>query len=90
MALAAITGAGLVSAVSAWAAPVVIPIPAGGPAVSAPAVRVVTVGGMAGWQITVIAVGTALVAASQPSRWTGRGPPARRPRPTDVTRPVWP
>jgi hypothetical protein len=48
-ALAAITCAGLVSAASASAAPVMNPIPPGGPAVPAPAVRVVTVGGgMAG------------------------------------------
>ena len=59
VALAAITCAGLVSAASASAAPVVIPIPPGGPAVPAPAVRVVAVGGMAGWQITVIEIGRA-------------------------------
>jgi len=40
-----------------------IPIPPGGPAVPAPAVHVVTAGGMAGWQITLIALGAALVAA---------------------------
>ena len=63
MALAVITCAGLLTAASASAAPVMIPITPGGPAVPAPAVRVVTVGGMAGWQITLIAVGAALVAA---------------------------
>ncbi|MGO8890433.1 MAG: hypothetical protein ACLP8X_43435 [Streptosporangiaceae bacterium] len=45
-----------------------IPVPgpggayAGDPA--APAVRVITAGGMAGWQITLIALGAALVAAA--------------------------
>jgi hypothetical protein len=45
-----------------------IPVPGPGSAYAgtpaAPAVPVVTVGGMAGWQITVIALGTALVAAA--------------------------
>ena len=40
-----------------------IPIPPGGADVPAPPVRVVT-GGMAGWQITLIALGAALVAAT--------------------------
>ena len=67
-----------------------IPIPNGGPAVPAPAVRVVTVGGMAGWQIALIAVGAALAAAvaavvldrARAARKTASG--------TAVTRPVWP
>jgi hypothetical protein len=64
VALAAISCAGLISAASASAAPVMIPIPPGGPAVPSAAVRVVTVGGgMAGWQIALIAVGAALAAA---------------------------
>jgi hypothetical protein len=42
-----------------------IPIPpGGGPAAPAPAVRVVIEGGMAGWQIALIALGAALVAAT--------------------------
>jgi len=90
VALAAITCAGLVSAASAWAAPVVIPIPPGGPAVPAPAVRVVTVGGMAGWQITVIAVGAALVAATA-AVVLDRARAARKAAPgTAATHPVWP
>ena len=38
--------------------------PAGGGTGIPPAVRVVTAGGMAGWQITVIALGAALLAAT--------------------------
>jgi hypothetical protein len=38
-------------------------IPPGGPA-QAPAVGAVTAGGMPGWQITLIALGAALVAAT--------------------------
>ena len=90
VALAALTCAGLVLAASASAAPVVFPIPPGGPALPAPAVRVVTVGGMAGWHITLIAVGAALVAAiaavvldrARAARTTASA--------TAVTRPVWP
>jgi hypothetical protein len=90
VALAAITCAGLVSAASASAAPVMNPIPPGGPAVPAPTVRVVTEGGMAGWQIALIAVGAALVAAlaavvldrARAARKAASG--------TAVTRPVWP
>ena len=40
-----------------------IPIPPGGPGVPSPPVLVVS-GGMAGWLITLIAVGAALVAAT--------------------------
>ena len=79
-ALAAVSCALLASAVIIPAASASIPIPPGGPAVPAPAVRVVTAGGMAGWQITLIAVGAPWPPPSQPSCWTGRGPPARRPR----------
>ena len=70
VALAAITCSVLVSAgliPAAWASTNMIPLPPGGgpaPAVPAPAVRVVTTAGMAGWQITLIAVGAALVAAA--------------------------
>jgi hypothetical protein len=88
VALAVITCAGLLTAASASAAPVVIPIPPGGPAVPAPAVRVVTAGGMAGWQITLIAVGAALaaaIAAVMPDRAR-----AARKAATAVPSPVWP
>jgi hypothetical protein len=61
--LAAVICAVLASAAIVPAASASIPIPPGGPAVPAPAVRVVTAGGMAGWQITLIALGAALVAA---------------------------
>jgi hypothetical protein len=58
--------------VLAWAGAVpaasasIIPVPGGGPygAVPAPAVPVITAGGMPGWQITLIAVAAALVAAT--------------------------
>ncbi len=60
--------------VLAWAAAVpaasasasIIPVPGDGPygPVPAPAVRVITVGGMPGWQITLIAIAAALVAAT--------------------------
>ena len=40
------------------------PGPAGVAPVQAPAVRVVVTGGMAGWQITLIALGAALIAAT--------------------------
>ena len=62
-ALAAVICAGLASAAIVPAASASIPISPGGPAVPAPAVLVVTAGGMAGWQITLIALGAALVAA---------------------------
>jgi hypothetical protein len=53
--------AGAVPAASA----AVIPVPGDGPygPAPAPAVRVITAGGMPGWQITVIAVAAALAAA---------------------------
>jgi hypothetical protein len=65
--LAAVTGALL-----AWAAAVpaasaaIIPVPGDGPygPVPAPAVRVITAGGMPGWQITLIALAAALAAAT--------------------------
>jgi len=58
--------------VLAWAAAIpaasasIIPVPGDGPygPVPAPAVRVITVGGMPGWQITLIAIAAALVAAT--------------------------
>lgn len=62
-ALVAVSCAVLASAAIVPAASASIPIPPGGPAVPAPAVRVVTAGGIAGWQITLIALGAALVAA---------------------------
>jgi hypothetical protein len=66
--LAAVTCALLASASvlpAASAAELVRDPPGGAPLapVPAPAIRVVTAGGMAGWQITLIALGTALVAA---------------------------
>jgi hypothetical protein len=66
-ALAAVTCALLASAVvpAASAAELVRDPPGGDPLapVPAPAIPVVTVGGMPGWQITLIAVGAALVTA---------------------------
>jgi hypothetical protein len=54
---------------AAFATPTPQPLPGGqfGPAAASPVpatVHVVTVGGMAGWQIALIAVGAALVAAA--------------------------
>ena len=63
-ALAAVICAVLASAAIVPAASASIPIPPGGPAVPAPAIPMVTAGGMAGWQITLIALGAALVAAT--------------------------
>ena len=63
-ALAAIICAVLATAAVVPAASAMIPIPPGGPAVPAPAVRLVTEGGMAGWQIALIALGAALLAAT--------------------------
>ena len=61
--------AGLLASVTAATAAFANPIPigdGGGPVtpVPAPTVRVVSTGGMAGWQITLIAVAAALVAAA--------------------------
>jgi hypothetical protein len=44
----------------------IIPVPPDGPygPAAAPAVRVITAGGMPGWQITLIAIAAALVAAT--------------------------
>ena len=66
-ALAAVT-----SGLLAWAAAVpaasasIIPVPGDGPygPVRAPVVRVITAGGMPGWQITLIALAAALAAAT--------------------------
>ena len=64
-ALAAVICAVLASAAVVSPASAMIPIPpGGGPAVPAPAIRVVTEGGMAGWQIALIALAAALVAAT--------------------------
>jgi hypothetical protein len=64
--LAAITGSLLVTATAAFANP--IPVGDGGttPVAPVPAttVRVITPGGMAGWQIALIALAAALVAAT--------------------------
>jgi hypothetical protein len=63
-ALAAVICAVLASAAIVPAASASIPIPPGGPAVPALTVPVVTAGGMAGWQITLISLGAAVVAAT--------------------------
>jgi hypothetical protein len=62
-ALAAVTCTLLASAAVMPAAWAVNEIPPGGPA-QAPAVAAVAAGGMPGWQITLIALGAALVAAT--------------------------
>ena len=62
-ALAAVICAVLASAAIVPAASASIPIPPGGPDVPAPPVLVIS-GGMAGWLITLIAVGAALIAAT--------------------------
>ena len=62
--LAVIVGALLVSAVAAPAAfAMPEPPPGGSDGSSAPPVQVITVGGMPGWQIALIALGAALLAA---------------------------
>jgi hypothetical protein len=67
-----------------------IPIPPGGPAVPAPAVRVITAGGIAGWQITLIAVGAGLAAATA-AIMADRARAARKAAlATAVTRPAGP
>jgi hypothetical protein len=61
---AVLGGALLTLAVAAPAALAVIPDPGGGSAPAAqPAIQAIVAGGMAGWQIILIAVGAALVAA---------------------------
>jgi hypothetical protein len=68
-----------------------IPIPPGGPAVPAPAIRVVTVsGGMAGWQIALIAAGAALVAAIAAVALDRTRAARKAASATAMTRPVWP
>jgi hypothetical protein len=67
--LAAITGSLLVTGAgvpAAFASMIPVPGPGGayGGDPAAPTVRVVTAGGMAGWQITLIALAAALVAAT--------------------------
>jgi hypothetical protein len=62
-ALAAVTCTLLASAAVMPAAWAVNEIPPGGPA-QAPAADAVTAGGMPGWQITLIALGAAVVAAT--------------------------
>jgi hypothetical protein len=54
-------GLGLAVASPAVASTATIPLPPGGPPQSPP--RIVAVGGMPGWQITLIAVAAAVVAA---------------------------
>jgi hypothetical protein len=69
--LAAITGSLLVTVAgvpAAWARPVPPPGgsygPAAGPVPATTIVHVITTGGMAGWQITLIALAAALLAAT--------------------------
>jgi hypothetical protein len=69
-----------------WTGPVIGPNRAGYPPISH--VRTVVIGGMPGWQIALIAIGAALLAATaavlldrartaaKPSRWPGRATPA--------------
>ena len=62
--LAGLAGAVLALAGAAPAFARILPPPGGSDGSSAPAsVQVITVGGMPGWQIALIALGTALVAA---------------------------
>lgn len=49
-----------------------------------------TVGGMAGWQITVIAVGAALVASTAAVALDRARAARKAASATAVTRPVWP
>jgi hypothetical protein len=78
-ALAAAACALLASAAAIPAAWAMIPYTGGTPA--APTVQVVTEGGMPGWQITLIALGAALVAATT-AVLLDRARAARRPSPT--------
>jgi hypothetical protein len=89
-ALTAITCAALASAAIVPAASASIPIPNGGPVVPQPAVHVVTVSGMAGWQIALIAVGAALVAAIAAVVLDRARIARKAASATAVTRPVWP
>jgi hypothetical protein len=89
-ALTAITCTVLASAAIVPAASARILPPPDVPAVPAPTVRVVTAGGIAGWQIALIAVGAALVAAIS-AVMLDRARAARKAASvTAVTRPVWP
>jgi hypothetical protein len=64
--LAAAAGCLLAWAAVPAASASIIPVPGDGPygPAAAPAVQVITAGGMPGWQITLIAVAAALVAAT--------------------------
>jgi hypothetical protein len=77
-ALAAVTCTLLASAAVMPAAWAVSEIPPGGPA-QVPAVGAVTAGGMPGWQITLIALGAALVAATAAVLMDRARPPAGQP-----------
>jgi hypothetical protein len=88
--LTAITCAVLASAAIIPAASASIPIPNGGAVVPPPAVHVVSVGGMAGWQIALIAVGAALVAAIAAVVLDRARIARKAASATAVTRPVWP
>jgi hypothetical protein len=64
-AVAALGGTLLALTTAAPAALAAIPDPGGGPAPrSQPAIQTVAIGGMPGWQITLIALGAALLAAA--------------------------
>ena len=89
-ALAALTCALLASAAiipAAWAVNV---IPPGGGDAVMPVQGVATQGGMAGWQITLIAVGAALVAAIAAVMLDRARASRKAASATAVTRPVWP
>ena len=68
-AVAAAVISGLLASAAAVPAALAMPVPegsggsAGSPPAPAATVRVITAGGMAGWQITMIALGAALLAA---------------------------
>ena len=87
-ALTAITCTVLACAASVSAASARILPPPDVPAV--PAVHVVTEGGMAGWQITLIAVGAALVAALVAVMLDRARAARKAASATALTRPVWP
>jgi hypothetical protein len=89
-ALTAITCTVLACVASVPAASARILPPPDVPAVPAPAGRVVTVDGMAGWQIALIAAGAALVAAIAAVMLDRARAVRKAASATAVTRPVWP
>jgi hypothetical protein len=89
-ALTAITCAVLASAAIVPAASARILPPNDVPVVPEPTVRVVTVGGITGWQIALIAIGAALVAAIAAVALDRARAVRKAASATAVTRPVWP